>query len=34
MEILVEVTNPGEWMLHCHISEHLESGMMTKFIVT
>jgi FtsP/CotA-like multicopper oxidase with cupredoxin domain len=34
MDILVEVTNPGEWMLHCHIAEHLESGMMTKFIVT
>lgn len=34
MDILVEVTNPGEWMFHCHISEHLESGMMTKLIVT
>lgn len=34
VEILVDVTNPGEWMMHCHIAEHLESGMMTKFIVT
>lgn len=29
IEILVEFTNPGEWMLHCHIAEHLSSGMMT-----
>ncbi|MBS3168541.1 multicopper oxidase family protein [Candidatus Woesearchaeota archaeon] len=29
IEILVDVTNPGEWMMHCHIAEHLESGMMT-----
>ena len=33
IDILVDMTNPGEWMFHCHISEHLESGMMTKFIV-
>lgn len=33
MDILVDVTNSGEWMLHCHISEHLESGMMTKLSV-
>lgn len=33
-EILVDVTNPGEWMMHCHIAEHLEAGMMTSFIVT
>jgi FtsP/CotA-like multicopper oxidase with cupredoxin domain len=29
IDILVDVTNPGEWMMHCHIAEHLESGMMT-----
>ncbi len=29
VDILVDVTNPGTWMMHCHISEHLESGMMT-----
>ena len=28
IEILVDVTNPGKWMLHCHIAEHLEAGMM------
>ncbi len=33
IEILVDVTNPGEWMMHCHIAEHLESGMMTSLEV-
>lgn len=33
VDILVDVTNPGEWMLHCHIAEHLEEGMMTSFNV-
>lgn len=33
-ELLVEMDNPGEWMLHCHIAEHLESGMAITFKVT
>lgn len=33
IDILVEFTNPGRWMLHCHIAEHVESGMMTTFTV-
>ncbi len=33
VDILVDVTNPGEWMMHCHIAEHLEAGMMTSFTV-
>lgn len=33
VEILVEMLNPGLWMAHCHISEHLESGMMIEFEV-
>ena len=33
VDILVDFSNPGEWMMHCHISEHLESGMMTMFTV-
>ena len=33
-EILLELTNPGEWMLHCHIAEHLQAGMKTVFTVT
>lgn len=29
VDLLVDTTNPGRWMLHCHIAEHLESGMHT-----
>lgn len=32
-DILVEFTNPGRWMLHCHIAEHMAAGMMTTFTV-
>ena len=32
-EILVDMSNPGIWMMHCHIPEHLESGMMFGFKV-
>jgi FtsP/CotA-like multicopper oxidase with cupredoxin domain len=34
VKILLEVTNPGRWMAHCHIAEHHESGMMFSFEVT
>jgi FtsP/CotA-like multicopper oxidase with cupredoxin domain len=34
VDILVELTNPGLWMAHCHIAEHHESGMMFSFEVT
>lgn len=33
VELLVEMTNPGEWMAHCHIAEHLEAEMMFGFVV-
>jgi FtsP/CotA-like multicopper oxidase with cupredoxin domain len=33
IDILLEVTNPGVWMAHCHIAEHHESGMMFSFDV-
>jgi FtsP/CotA-like multicopper oxidase with cupredoxin domain len=33
VDILLEVTNPGLWMAHCHIAEHHESGMMLRFRV-
>jgi FtsP/CotA-like multicopper oxidase with cupredoxin domain len=33
VDILLEVTNPGVWMAHCHIAEHHESGMMLSFTV-
>lgn len=33
VDIILDPSNPGEWMAHCHISEHLEAGMMMKFKV-
>ncbi|MDG2241451.1 MAG: multicopper oxidase family protein [Longimicrobiales bacterium] len=33
MDFLVEMSNPGEWMVHCHIAEHLHAGMMFSFTV-
>jgi FtsP/CotA-like multicopper oxidase with cupredoxin domain len=33
VDLLLEVTNPGVWMAHCHIAEHHESGMMFSFEV-
>ena len=32
-DLLLELSNPGRWMVHCHIAEHLESGMKMVFIV-
>jgi FtsP/CotA-like multicopper oxidase with cupredoxin domain len=34
VDIVLEVTNAGRWMAHCHIAEHHESGMMFSFEVT
>lgn len=33
LDILLEASNPGKWMAHCHIAEHLHSGMMMEFDV-
>jgi FtsP/CotA-like multicopper oxidase with cupredoxin domain len=33
VDILLDTANPGEWMLHCHIAEHLSAGMMMHFTV-
>ncbi len=33
VDILLNPTNPGTWMAHCHIAEHLEAGMMLNFKV-
>jgi suppressor of ftsI len=33
VDILLDPSNPGRWMLHCHIAEHLSAGMMTRFDV-
>src|SRR5690606_742010 len=32
-DILLDAANPGKWMAHCHISEHLEASMMFHFTV-
>lgn len=32
-DILLDVSNPGQWMVHCHIAEHLTSGMKMVFTV-
>ena len=34
VDILLEITNPGTWLMHCHISEHIESGMKLQMLVT
>jgi len=28
VDVLIDASNPGDWMLHCHIAEHLGAGMM------
>ncbi len=33
VDILIDVTNPGDWMAHCHIAEHLTWWMMMNFNV-
>ena len=34
VDILLDVTNEGLWMAHCHIAEHNQAGMMFSFSVT
>lgn len=34
VDILFDMTNPGDWMFHCHIAEHLTDGMMGMFTVS
>jgi FtsP/CotA-like multicopper oxidase with cupredoxin domain len=33
VDLLIEISNPGTWMAHCHIAEHLEGGMMLSYQV-
>ena len=33
VDILLDVSEPGTWMAHCHIAEHHETGMMFNFAV-
>ena len=32
-DLLVDLSNPGRWMLHCHVAEHLTAHMMMTFNV-
>jgi len=32
-DLLFDMSNPGDWMFHCHIAEHLTNGMMGMFTV-
>ena len=34
VDLLLDVSNPGAWMLHCHVAEHLEAGMRMVFRVS
>jgi FtsP/CotA-like multicopper oxidase with cupredoxin domain len=34
VDILFDVSNPGMWMAHCDIAEHMQSGMMSSFTVS
>jgi FtsP/CotA-like multicopper oxidase with cupredoxin domain len=33
VDLLLEITEPGLWMAHCHIAEHNQNGMMFSFRV-
>ncbi len=33
VDLLLDASNPGDWMFHCHIAEHLEDDMMAHFRV-
>lgn len=34
--VTVDMTadNPGEWMYHCHVSDHINAGMMTTYLIS
>ncbi len=33
VDLLIDASNPGDWLMHCHIAEHIASGMETVFHV-
>lgn len=33
VDILLDASNVGRWMAHCHIAEHMHSGMMLEYDV-
>lgn len=32
--VVSDLSNPGDWMYHCHVLEHQEAGMMGEMLVT
>lgn len=34
VDLLLDASNPGDWMFHCHIAEHVEDDMMAHFRVS
>jgi FtsP/CotA-like multicopper oxidase with cupredoxin domain len=33
VDLLLDASNPGGWMAHCHVAEHMEDMMMFYFHV-
>ena len=33
VDLLLDLANPGRWLLHCHIAEHMEANMMMSLTV-
>lgn len=33
VDIILEAENPGKWLAHCHIAEHMHAGMMMEYDV-
>jgi FtsP/CotA-like multicopper oxidase with cupredoxin domain len=33
LSVIADLSNPGRWMVHCHILEHAELGMMAEILV-
>lgn len=29
----MKADNPGEWMYHCHVSDHIDAGMLTSYVI-
>lgn len=34
VEVLMDASNPGSWMVHCHIADHLRAGGCSAFGLT
>ena len=29
----MNANNPGTWMMHCHVSDHIDAGMLTTYTI-